>query len=550
VEDDPQVRRVSVRLLREQGFAPEEAGSLAEAWNWLERAEFDLVLSDMRLPDGSGQDLTDRLARTAPGTATILMSGQASQEAAAGALAVGVDDYLIKPFTIERFAIAIARALRRRRERADQRPAAEPPPHELADEVFDHLARAGRFRDEETAEHVERVSRAAALIARQLGYPAEWCSALRAASAMHDIGKIGVPDRILRKAGKLTSEERLLVERHAEIGHQILAGSDNPVMERAAAVALTHHERPDGTGYPRQLAGDAIPIEGRITAVADVFDALTHDRVYRPAMDTEEALRIMREGAGTQFDAEVLAAFETVLPEIEEVRLRYPDAARRAAEEEAEVEAAEAPLKVLIIEDHVALARGLELLLRREGMEIAGTGASLADGERLIDRREADVAILDVDLGGESGLSLVPRARERGIKVLLFTGGHAPPPGSSDEAPDGTASKTSAPAELVKAVRGVAAGESPADKRVAPAAPSQPVLTPREREILTLLACGLNGEQIAGQLFLSWETVRTHIRNAREKLGATTRTHAAMLAFCSGEISPTRDSIARAARPG
>jgi putative two-component system response regulator len=134
---------------------------------------------------------------------------------------------------------------------------------------------------------------------------------------MHDVGKIGIPDRIMVKPGRLTDDERKVMEAHTEMGHRILAGSDVDLLDLAALMALTHHERIDGTGYPAGLAGDDIPIEGRITAVADVFDALTSDRVYRPAFQPDEAREMMEKERGTQFDAGLLdlffGAFDDVL---------------------------------------------------------------------------------------------------------------------------------------------------------------------------------------------------------------------------------------------
>src|SRR3954451_4231193 len=192
-------------------------------------------------------------------------------------------------------------------------------------ELFSCLARAGRFRDEETAEHVERMSRTSALIARELRFDARERANLRIASSMHDIGKIGIPDAVLLKPGALNPEERAIIERHPEIGYQILGGSLHPTMRLAATIALTHHERVDGRGYPRRLRGDRIPLAGRMAAVADVFDALTHDRVYRPALSLDRALSILRDGRGTQFDARVLEAFERVLPEVVQVQRRYPN---------------------------------------------------------------------------------------------------------------------------------------------------------------------------------------------------------------------------------
>ena len=187
------------------------------------------------------------------------------------------------------------------------------------------LARAGQFRDEETAEHVQRMSRTCELIARERGIGPSLAANLRNASALHDIGKVGVPDSVLRKPGPLDRGEREIIERHVEIGHWILSGSRDHVTQLAATIALTHHERIDGTGYPAGLRGKRIPLVGRIAAVADVFDALTHDRVYRPAMSLEDAMSVMWDGRGSHFDPGVLDAFEAVLAQVLELRGSYPE---------------------------------------------------------------------------------------------------------------------------------------------------------------------------------------------------------------------------------
>ena len=187
------------------------------------------------------------------------------------------------------------------------------------------LARTTRFRDEETAAHMQRMSESCAAIARRLSFSEPHCERLRAAAQVHDVGKLGIPDAVLRKPGPLTTEERRVMQRHTEYGHEILSGSGNELVELAATIALTHHERADGTGYPRGLRGDEIPLPGRIAAVADVFDALTSDRVYRPAFTSEQAVGIMLAGRGTQFDRTVLDAFLDVRAEILEIGRRLPD---------------------------------------------------------------------------------------------------------------------------------------------------------------------------------------------------------------------------------
>ncbi len=171
------------------------------------------------------------------------------------------------------------------------------------------LARVVEFRDSDTGGHVERMSRYSTLIARELGWSAERCRELRLAAALHDVGKVAVPDAILLKPGPLTPEERRIMQRHCQAGFDMLTGSDSTLLNLGAEIALTHHERYDGGGYPAGLSGAGIPLAGRIVAFADVFDALTSARVYKDAIDIPDAVEIIRGGRGTQFDPDVVDAF-------------------------------------------------------------------------------------------------------------------------------------------------------------------------------------------------------------------------------------------------
>jgi len=191
---------------------------------------------------------------------------------------------------------------------------------EAKEEMLRRLARVIEYRDNDTGEHVERMSAYCAIIARHLGWLPGEAHELRTAATMHDVGKVAVPDRILLKPGPLTPEERLTMERHTVAGYEMLAGSQSLIIQQAADVALSHHERWDGGGYPNGVAGARIPIAARIVAVADVFDALTSNRVYRPALPLEAALALMEEGRGTQFDPQVLDAFLAGLDQILAVR--------------------------------------------------------------------------------------------------------------------------------------------------------------------------------------------------------------------------------------
>jgi methanogenic corrinoid protein MtbC1 len=180
-------------------------------------------------------------------------------------------------------------------------------------ETVQRLSMAVEFRDEDTGAHIERIGRFSTLLAEHIGMDPEFCERLRHAAPLHDVGKVAIPDAILLKPGPLTVEERAIVETHAEEGHRLVRGSSSSILDMAATIALSHQEKWDGTGYPRGLAGESIPIEGRIVAVADVFDALTSDRVYRKAFAVEEAVQMMREQRGRHFDPVLLDAFMEVL---------------------------------------------------------------------------------------------------------------------------------------------------------------------------------------------------------------------------------------------
>jgi len=184
------------------------------------------------------------------------------------------------------------------------------------EEMVRRLASAAEQRDGATGRHIERVSTTCEQVARRLGLDDAFCEALRLASPLHDVGKIAIRDDVLLKAAPLDDEERAEIQRHAEIGHRMLCDAGSELLDLAATIALTHHERFDGTGYPQGLHGEEIPLEGRIAAIADVFDALTSDRVYRPAFPLEQALAMMRAGSGTQFDPVVLDAFLDVHQEL------------------------------------------------------------------------------------------------------------------------------------------------------------------------------------------------------------------------------------------
>ena len=187
-------------------------------------------------------------------------------------------------------------------------------------ETVERLAKALELHDGETGRHVNRMAAIAAYLGERMGLERDRVLLLRTAAPMHDVGKVATPDGILQKQGPLTAEEREVMERHATVGYEILADSESELLQLAATIALTHHERWDGGGYPRGIAGEEIPIEGRITAVADVFDALLSDRCYRSALSVDDAIEVMIEGRGTHFDPKVVDALLDNLEEALRIR--------------------------------------------------------------------------------------------------------------------------------------------------------------------------------------------------------------------------------------
>jgi putative two-component system response regulator len=348
VDDQPQNVVLLEKLLRRKGYLhvvgttdPREAVELAAA------SLPDLVLLDLHMPHMDGYEVMERLRPLVPPAdylPILVLTADATSATKQRALAVGASDFLPKPFDQLEVLLRIENLLRIRslhsqvlnqnealegkvKERTLELRGAvqnlEESQNELRlsrEETINRLSIAAEYRDEETALHVQRMSCYCEILARHLGEDAERAELIRVASQMHDVGKIGIADKILLKPGRLTPEEYRTMQEHAVIGHRILEGTRSKLGELGASIAWTHHEKVDGTGYPRGLTGEEIPFEGRIAAIADVFDALTTDRVYRKAFPVMEALEVLRQGRGTHFDAVMLDAFFDTLDEILRVK--------------------------------------------------------------------------------------------------------------------------------------------------------------------------------------------------------------------------------------
>jgi putative two-component system response regulator len=308
VDDDAATRKLLVRLVAAAGHECVAANSVDDARQLLAEQSFSVVLCDIGLPGRSGLELLDELARTRPDIATVMVTGEHDPSVANTALQLGAYGYITKPFGANELLIDLTNALHRRRLDAERRAASESALQRAYAETLTRLSRVVEFHDTATGSHLDRVGAYAGVIAETLSLEPHRVELLRLAAPLHDIGKVVISDQVLRKTGKLTPEERAAMQRHADVGRELLAGSGSELLELAATVAWTHHERWDGSGYPRGLQGDEIPLEGRIVAVADVFDALTSERPYRPPLAHADALAYLVSERGKAFDPDVVDA--------------------------------------------------------------------------------------------------------------------------------------------------------------------------------------------------------------------------------------------------
>ncbi|MCZ8293342.1 MAG: response regulator [Hylemonella sp.] len=295
----------------------------------------DLVIVDYMMPELNGIDFIQRF-RAVPGRADIpVLMVTANDELTVrySALEAGANDFLTKPLDKIEFRARMRNmlALRASQKRLEDRASW------LAEEVLKatdeivrreretilRLSRAAEFRDPETGDHIQRMAHYSWMIAVRLGLPLEQQQLILEAAPMHDVGKVGIPDHILLKPGKLDDAEFSVMKQHPVIGHQILSDSSSPLLQMAAVIALSHHEKFDGSGYPLGLTGEAIPLVGRIVAVADVFDALTSARPYKAAWELDRAVSFMREQRGLHFDPQCVDVFLDRLDEVQAVRRRF-----------------------------------------------------------------------------------------------------------------------------------------------------------------------------------------------------------------------------------
>jgi len=351
VDDQESVCQLIARYLARKGYDAITAPGGVEALERVREASPVAIVTDIRMPDMDGMELLANVMATDPDMIVIIATGAPTMDLSIEAMRAGATDFIPKPVDLGRLHESLRRGIHRRKarlasqrqqvvleRRVTRRTAALTKALEELQRVnrqlkeayegsIELLRRTSALRDNDTGAHIDRIRLFSGEVAAAMGLPDDEIRLLQAASPMHDIGKIGIPDTILQKPGPLTAEEFAIMKLHTVIGGRILGGYDAPLLCASERIAMTHHECWDGSGYPHGLVGTDIPLFGRIVAAVDMWDALTHVRCYKPAFSTEKSLELMRAGRGTRFEPAVLDAFLTSLPRIvqieREVRERH-----------------------------------------------------------------------------------------------------------------------------------------------------------------------------------------------------------------------------------
>ncbi len=301
----------------------------------------DLICLDIRMPEVDGFQVMGQLKIINKRTylPILVLTSEEDRGTRLRALESGAKDFLNKPFDKVEVLMRIRNLLETsllHKENIQQMEMLEETVfvrtkalEDTQQEVIHRLGRAAEYRDNDTGSHIVRMSHYAAILAQAVGMSEDECKLIQQAMPMHDIGKIGIPDEILLKPEKLSTDEWHTMRRHTLIGAELLSGSDSPLLQMAEIIALTHHEKWDGSGYPNKLSGEDIPMPGRICAICDIFDALTSERPYKEAWAVEEATKHIRELSGTHLDPHLVELFEDMLPLMLEVQRTYVDVRAR-----------------------------------------------------------------------------------------------------------------------------------------------------------------------------------------------------------------------------
>lgn len=338
VDDEPSNLKLMERILAAEGYrnviSIEDPRQVRSAY---EKHRPALILLDLNMPAMNGFQVMQQLAELQDPLMSpiVILTAQNQPDALLQALQQGARDYLTKPFDRRELLMRVRnildahvahQMLRRQKEHLEAQ--VRERTHELQEtrlEIIRRLGHAAEYRDEETGNHIIRMSQMCVLLARKLGWSDSQCDLILNASPMHDIGKIGIPDAILLKPDKLEPDEWQIMKTHAEIGARLLDGNNSELLTMAREIALSHHEKWDGSGYPAGLSGQNIPLSGRIAAIADVFDALTSERPYKHAWTLEDAIALIRDNRAKHFDPELVDLFLANVDSFVKIKNTYGD---------------------------------------------------------------------------------------------------------------------------------------------------------------------------------------------------------------------------------
>ena len=344
VDDEPRNLRLMEAMLIPMGYRVQLAENGEKALKLLEGISPDVILLDVMMPGMDGYEVARQVKSRETTRFIPIVMVTALQEVAdrVKALEVGADDFLSKPVDKTELTARVRSLVKvkayhdhMKDYQEELEAAVEHRTRELKktmirlervalDTVY-RLSKAAEYKDEDTGAHIKRMSNYSVAVARQLGFKENICTRILHAAPMHDVGKIGIPDRILLKPGKLTPEEWVIMKQHTTMGGRILENAESSHLRLAEIIALAHHEKWDGSGYPRGLAGRKIPLVGQIVAISDVFDALTSKRPYKEPFSLEKSFAIIREGRGTHFAPHVVDAFFAVEKKILEIKAKFQD---------------------------------------------------------------------------------------------------------------------------------------------------------------------------------------------------------------------------------